>query len=77
MQSNNPIFQRSPEFNGSGAGNQTYAGNGGAYPGYGQQSGSDPATWSTGTPTTTDRSTGRALATASPGGPARRARTTG
>ena len=40
MQSNNPIFSRSPEFNGTGSqntyGNQTYAGNGATYPGYGQ-----------------------------------------
>ena len=62
MQSNNPIFQRSPEFNGSGAnsqGNRAYAGNGAAYPGYGQQPGSDPATWSTGSPTHTDGSDAR------------------
>ncbi len=51
MQSNNPVFRRSEEFNRSGAnayGNQTYAGNGAAYPGYGQQT--DPSTWGTGTP---------------------------
>ena len=43
MQSNNPVFRRSEEFNRSGAnayGNQTYAGNGAAFPGYG----SDPST---------------------------------
>jgi len=61
MQSNNPIFSRSPEFNGSGAnGNQTYAGNGQTYPGYGQQPTGDPSSWSTGTPTqtgSTDRMT--------------------
>ncbi len=54
MQSNNPVFRRSAEFNGSGAnayGNQTYAGNGAAYPGYGQPGQSDPSTWGTGTPT--------------------------
>jgi uncharacterized YccA/Bax inhibitor family protein len=51
MQSNNPVFRRSEEFHRSGAnpyGNQMYAGNGGAYPGYGQQT--DPSTWGTGTP---------------------------
>jgi len=56
MQSNNPVFRRSEEFNkpgGNAYGNQTYAGNGAAYPGYGQQPGySDPATWGTGTPGT-------------------------
>ena len=62
MQSTNPIFSRTPEFNGKGAnsyGNQSYAGNGAAYPGYGQQPAGDPSTWSTGTPPTDDRSTGR------------------
>ncbi len=34
MKSNNPIFNRSEAFNGTG--NQTYAGGGQAYPGYGQ-----------------------------------------
>ena len=45
MQSNNPVFRRSEEFNRPGAnayGNQTYAGNGAAYPGYGQPA-ADPA----------------------------------
>jgi uncharacterized YccA/Bax inhibitor family protein len=49
MQSNNPVFRRSEEFNRGGMnayGNQTYAGNGTAYPGYG----TDPSTWGTGTP---------------------------
>lgn len=42
MQSNNPVFRRSEEFNSANAyGNQTYAGNGGY---------TDPSTWSTGTP---------------------------
>ena len=53
MQSNNPVFRRSEEFNRPAAnayGNQTYAGNGTAYPGYGQQGHTDPATWGTGTP---------------------------
>jgi uncharacterized YccA/Bax inhibitor family protein len=51
MQSNNPVFRRSEEFNrpgGNAYGNQTYAGNGTSYPGYGQQT--DPSTWGTGTP---------------------------
>jgi uncharacterized YccA/Bax inhibitor family protein len=61
MQSNNPVFRRSEEFNRPGAnayGNQTYAGNGAAHPGYGQ---TDPSTWGTGTPgtpTQTPASTG-------------------
>jgi uncharacterized YccA/Bax inhibitor family protein len=56
MQSNNPVFRRSEEFNRPGAntyGNQTYAGNGTSYPGYGQAGYSDPSTWGTGTPGTT------------------------
>jgi len=48
MQSNNPVFRRSEEFNSSNAyGNQSYAGNGSTYQNYGQ---TDPATWSTGQP---------------------------
>ena len=57
MQSNNPVFRRSEEFNRSGAnayGNQTYAGNGNTYAGYG-----DPAQWGTGTPTQAPGSTRR------------------
>ena len=53
MQSNNPVFRRSEEFNRPGAnvyGNQTYSGNGTAYQGYGQAGYSDPATWGVGTP---------------------------
>lgn len=51
MQSNNPIFRRSEEFNSSNAyGNQTYAGNGGTHQGYGQAGYTDPSTWSTGQP---------------------------
>jgi uncharacterized YccA/Bax inhibitor family protein len=53
MKSNNPVFNRSPEFNGQATnayGNQTYPGNGTTYPGYGQQPYSDPSTWGTGTP---------------------------
>ena len=47
MQSNNPVFRRSEAFNGqaNAYGNQTAAGNGSSYAGYG-----DPATWGTGTP---------------------------
>ena len=55
MRSNNPVFNRSPEFNGQTSnayGNTTYPGNGAAYPGYGQQGHSDPSTWGTGTPGT-------------------------
>src|SRR4051794_11911155 len=48
MQSNNPVFRRSEEFNRTNSyGNSTYAGNGAAYQGYGT---SDPSTWGTGTP---------------------------
>ncbi|MDQ6687827.1 MAG: Bax inhibitor-1/YccA family protein [Actinomycetota bacterium] len=48
MQSRNPIFTRSKEFNGkaNSYGNPTYPGNGQAYGGYG----SDPAQWGVGTP---------------------------
>ncbi len=52
MQSNNPVFRRSEEFHRGGQnapttyGNQSYAGNGSAYPGYG----TDPSQWGTGTP---------------------------
>jgi uncharacterized YccA/Bax inhibitor family protein len=53
MQSSNPVFSRSEGFNGRGStnayGNQTYAGSGMTYPGYGTQQ-SDPSTWSTGSP---------------------------
>ena len=52
MKSNNPVFNRSEEFNRASSnayGNQTYAGGGQAYPGYGDTS-SDPSTWGTGTP---------------------------
>jgi uncharacterized YccA/Bax inhibitor family protein len=52
MQSNNPIFRRSEEFNRGGAniyGNQTYAGNGAPQAGYGQPV-NDPSQWSVGTP---------------------------
>lgn len=48
MQSQNPIFTRSKEFNGkaNSYGNPTYPGNGQSYGGYG----SDPAQWGVGTP---------------------------
>ncbi|GEP37779.1 membrane protein [Nocardioides psychrotolerans] len=51
MQSNNPVFRRSEEFQRGGAnayGNQTHAGNGATYQGYGN----DPAQWGTGEPGT-------------------------
>jgi uncharacterized YccA/Bax inhibitor family protein len=55
MKSNNPVFARSEQFNGTGTnayGNQTYAG-GQAYPGYGQapqpHGQTDPSQWGTGT----------------------------
>jgi uncharacterized YccA/Bax inhibitor family protein len=57
MRSNNPVFNRSAEFNGTanGYGNQTAPGNGAAHQGYGtpQQPYTDPSTWGTGTPATT------------------------
>ena len=56
MQSNNPIFRRSEEFNRGGAnmyGNQTYTGNGAPVAGYGQAT--DPSQWSVGTPGDTQR----------------------
>jgi len=49
MQSNNPVFRRSEEFHAGGSnayGNQTYAGGGSTYQGYG----ADPSTWGTGQP---------------------------
>jgi uncharacterized YccA/Bax inhibitor family protein len=56
MQSNNPVFRNSDEFNGRASnayGNQVYGAGGAAYPGYGQgQTVSDPSTWGTGTPGT-------------------------
>ena len=59
MQSNNPVFRNSDEFNGKASnayGNQVYGGSGTATPGYGT---TDPSTWSTGTPTHTGAGTGR------------------
>jgi uncharacterized YccA/Bax inhibitor family protein len=51
MQSNNPVFRNSDEFNGRASnayGNQVYGGSGTATPGYGT---TDPSTWGTGSPT--------------------------
>ena len=60
MQSNNPVFRNSDEFNGRNAyGNQTHSGNGAAYPGYGAPASgtaTDPSSWSTGSPTHTETS---------------------
>jgi uncharacterized YccA/Bax inhibitor family protein len=53
MQSNNPVFRNSDEFNGKATntyGNQVYGGAGTSYPGYGQAPASDPSTWGVGTP---------------------------
>jgi uncharacterized YccA/Bax inhibitor family protein len=53
MQSNNPVFRNSAQFNGrttNAYGNQVYGGGGSAYQGYGTSS--DPSTWSVGTPGT-------------------------
>jgi uncharacterized YccA/Bax inhibitor family protein len=65
MQSNNPVFRNSDEFNGRASnayGNQVYGAGGAAYPGYGQSpTASDPSTWGIGTPgspTRTDTSSG-------------------
>ena len=52
MRSNNPVFNRSEEFNRASSnayGNQTYSAGGASYPGYGD-AGTDPSTWGTGTP---------------------------
>jgi uncharacterized YccA/Bax inhibitor family protein len=57
MQSNNPVFRNSDEFNGrtNAHGNQVYGGSGTSYQGYGQ---TDPSTWSVGTPGSTQAPTG-------------------
>jgi uncharacterized YccA/Bax inhibitor family protein len=58
MQSNNPVFRNSDEFNGRATnayGNQVYGGSGTAHAGYGT---SDPSTWATGTPGDTRASSG-------------------
>jgi len=51
MQSNNPVFRNSDEFNGrtNAYGNQVYGGSGASQQGYGT---TDPSTWSVGTPGT-------------------------
>lgn len=61
MRSNNPVFTRSEEFNRASSnayGNQTYAGGGQNYPGYGE-AGTDPSQWGTGTPGTPQVDQGR------------------
>jgi uncharacterized YccA/Bax inhibitor family protein len=61
MQSNNPVFRNSDEFNGRSAnayGNQVYGGSGTAHQGYGTSTAPDPSTWSVGTPGDTRASTG-------------------
>ena len=58
MKSNNPVFARSEEFNRASSnayGNQTYAGGGADYPGYGD-TGTDPSQWGTGAPGQVDQS---------------------
>ncbi len=55
MQSNNPVFRNSDEFNGRSAnayGNEVYGGSGSAHQGYGTSTASDPSTWGVGTPGT-------------------------
>jgi uncharacterized YccA/Bax inhibitor family protein len=57
MQSNNPVFRNSDEFNGRATnayGNQVYGGGGAAYQGYGSSTAPDPSTWGVGTPGTSD-----------------------
>jgi uncharacterized YccA/Bax inhibitor family protein len=61
MQSNNPVFRNSDEFNGRATnayGNQVYGGSGASYPGYGTSTAPDPSTWGVGTPGDTRASTG-------------------
>jgi len=61
MQSNNPVFRNSAEFNGRGSnayGNQVYGGSGTAHQGYGTSTAPDPSTWSVGTPGDTRMSSG-------------------
>ncbi|HEX3931486.1 MAG TPA: Bax inhibitor-1/YccA family protein [Nocardioides sp.] len=58
MQSNNPVFRNSDEFNGrtsNAYGNQVYGGSGTAHAGYGT---TDPSTWGVGTPGSTQAATG-------------------
>jgi uncharacterized YccA/Bax inhibitor family protein len=61
MQSNNPVFRNSEQFNGrttNAYGDQVYGGSGASYQGYGSSTGSDPSTWSVGTPGATEAATG-------------------
>lgn len=62
MQSNNPVFRNSEEFNGRASnayGNQVYGASGAAHQGYGQAPvTNDPSTWGVGTPGSTQGSTG-------------------
>jgi uncharacterized YccA/Bax inhibitor family protein len=61
MQSNNPVFRNSDEFNGRGTnayGNEVYGGSGTAHQGYGTATAPDPSTWGVGTPGDTRSSTG-------------------
>lgn len=58
MRSNNPVFARSEEFNRASSnayGNQTYPAGGSSYPGYGDDAGTDPSQWGTGTPGQVDQ----------------------
>jgi uncharacterized YccA/Bax inhibitor family protein len=52
MRSNNPVFNRSPQFNGKYTDTQVHPGSGATHAGYGapQTGYSDPSTWSVGTP---------------------------
>jgi uncharacterized YccA/Bax inhibitor family protein len=62
MQSNNPVFRNSEEFNGRASnayGNQVYGGSGSAYQGYGSSTSPDPSTWGVGTPGTSQTTPGR------------------
>jgi uncharacterized YccA/Bax inhibitor family protein len=62
MQSNNPVFRNSDEFNGRATnayGNQVYGGSGSAYQGYGTSIAPDPSTWGVGTPGTSQTSPGQ------------------
>jgi len=55
MQSNNPVFRNSDEFNGRGTnayGNEVYGGSGAAHQGYGTSTAPDPSNWGVGTPGT-------------------------
>jgi uncharacterized YccA/Bax inhibitor family protein len=61
MQSNNPVFRNSNEFNGRGTnayGNEVYGGSGAAHQGFGTSTAPDPSTWGVGTPGDTRSSTG-------------------